>query len=835
MPRFRLHSGTMAPALLALLAVLFFVPVLSPGRSFYPFDTLFAFLPWSAMVPGFPYQNPLITDTVNQHYLSYQLLRESLQHGGLPLWDDRILCGLPFVLGFSPHLNPVVLGLHLVLPLTKAHDALLFLYMLGTGFFTYLYLRQMSLHVLPAVLGAVAWMFNGYVLVWFEFEFSVILSCSMAASLLFLERWLKSRTRLDALLFTAAVCLGISSGMVHLVLYQLLFVGAYLVHRYSSLRKGPDSIRALSGSDALTLGLSVALGLAVSAPLTAGYLAFFHDPQRSQFSFRDLFHHTGQLHPAYLLTLLFPDLFGNPAVSRFSFMPRASITQIYTNYNELCIYAGVVPLYLALACAPLIRRRPLVAFFSLAGLCCLTMAMGSVLYYPLARFIPGLGYSTPTRILYLFGFCMAILGALGAERLLLGDLKERKGAVLVVWSLLFLVAVAVFLLAQREGFARWTLCGTQWKDALESLPEVRKYLVPGSRALLEPVVFSGLTFLLLLPGVITNRRQPVFLCLLLATGLAALDLVSFGRTYNTVSSKDLEFPVTGGIRMLQQDNSLFRVATAGHRFMHNTLAPFGVDDLGGYVSVYPRRYGEFLHVSEEGPQAPIPDHFSRWVFLSNFGSPLLDLVNVKYVLMPPGWRIESPAHRLVYTGEITIYENLRAFPRAFFVKDHLLAPGRREALHALGAFSHVDFRTRVILEKPPPASFTAGSRPGERDTGASVSIVSHRPHRVEIRVTNPVRGFLVLGDNYDPGWRVAVDGRVEEVMRADYILRAVPLEAGSHHVVFFYRPVFQIAALAATGAAWLVMLAGIVVLTVRRRPGTKPGSLAQAQNLRPLA
>ena len=82
---------------------------------------------------------------------------------------------------------------------------------------------------------------------------------------------------------------------------------------------------------------------------------------------------------------------------------------------------------------------------------------------------------------------------------------------------------------------------------------------------------------------------------------------------------------------------------------------------------------------------------------------------------------------------------------------------------------------------------------------------------------NPVKGFVVLGDNYDPGWRVWVDGREGEVLRANYSMRAVALEPGSHRIFFSYRPRLVLAGLACSALGWAAILISILVLLPTRK------------------
>ena len=69
------------------------------------------------------------------------------------------------------------------------------------------------------------------------------------------------------------------------------------------------------------------------------------------------------------------------------------------------------------------------------------------------------------------------------------------------------------------------------------------------------------------------------------------------------------------------------------------------------------------------------------------------------------------------------------------------------------------------------------------------------------------RGFILLADQWDEGWRADVDGREAKVWRADHAFRAVEVPAGVSHVHFRYEPrSFRYGCYAA--------LAGVMVLMV---------------------
>jgi uncharacterized membrane protein YfhO len=76
-----------------------------------------------------------------------------------------------------------------------------------------------------------------------------------------------------------------------------------------------------------------------------------------------------------------------------------------------------------------------------------------------------------------------------------------------------------------------------------------------------------------------------------------------------------------------------------------------------------------------------------------------------------------------------------------------------------------------------------------------VKILKYSPNQVEIETNGNDSGFLVLADNFYPGWDVYVNGREETVLRVNYNFRGVALPRGKNRVTFTFDPVsFRIGA-----------------------------------------
>jgi len=264
----RLNPTIRSAAFIILLSIVFYFPVPFQGRTFYAFDNLLTYLPWASIVGEFEPHNSLITDPINVFYPDQSFFRKCLQDGHLCFWNPLNFCGAPT----SPPLNPLTVLLHLVFPQTTAHDLFLWIHMIGAGLFTFFYLLRIGLSRLPALIGGVAWMFHGYVMVWFEFENIPTLALALPAILFFLECWLKNRRNHYFYLLSGAVAYSISSHYAHGLIYQFLFVAVYFIYRLTQMHVKRPAYHLVRLRNLWLLGPALVTVLFISAPFLYRHL-----------------------------------------------------------------------------------------------------------------------------------------------------------------------------------------------------------------------------------------------------------------------------------------------------------------------------------------------------------------------------------------------------------------------------------------------------------------------------------------------------------------------------------------------------------------------------------
>jgi hypothetical protein len=418
------------------------------------------------------------------------------------------------------------------------------------------------------------------------------------------------------------------------------------------------------------------------------------------------------------------------------------------------------------------------------------------------RWLPGFGQlRAPARFVLLLDFALAALAALGLDRLLSPLEPRTRRAFDSAWrGLIWLGGAAI-------------LVGGAWAYFIIFQAQDR-----------DPALFwrvssagSGVVFALLMLGTglawLGLRRSGRLrrgILAWLAVGIVFVDLATVGA-YTDLGDR----PPTDGfnhpqaVDFLRSDPGFFRIDSrtdVWDVWQPNLALLAGLYDVSGV----------------DNPLV-IADMHRYWEGTGGRSSRLYDLLGVRYLLGSKDVTLDWDKFSLVFDSDptVNVYRNESAMPRAFLVHRAVVAEDHEDAWTRLHQ-PEFDPATTVILE----GGRELGGPAGAGGT-ASVEVVRYEPDLVEIDLSNPAEGYLVLSDPHYPGWQATVDGAEAAILKADYAFRAVEVPAGDHRVTMAFRPNTWRIGLAISAATVLgLLLFGAVTLLRRRTRGQQESGTA---------
>jgi hypothetical protein len=245
----------------------------------------------------------------------------------------------------------------------------------------------------------------------------------------------------------------------------------------------------------------------------------------------------------------------------------------------------------------------------------------------------------------------------------------------------------------------------------------------------------------------------------------------------------------------------------------------GLDEVQGYSPLQLDRYWRLVRTTNPTPilynaatfQAPPPE--------------VLAMLGVHWVIAPAGDPPSAGAAEVAAEGGYRLHRLNSTRPRASLVFRWRRVPSGRALDAVLGGES--DPRFEAIVEGDPMVGGMAlTARPLGRGS-ANYDVVS--ANHVRVRMTSTAPGLLIVRNAFDPNWRATVDGRQGQVMRAEYLMQAVPFLRGDHTIELTYRDDPIGYGLAVSGVAWASLAATVGWLMVgdrRRRITAAPTTAA---------
>ena len=731
------------------------------------------------------------SDTVNREIWFRGFGFGHLRQGHLPLWNPHIFGGAPYYGSFATGLMYPPNWLEFFLPSDLAYNWYYALHLYLAGLFTYLACRARGLSPLAGLLAGMMFMFGGpYFLHVYPGHPTVIGGMTwIPLVLLSLDRFTDTRRFRWIVAGASGVAMQIYAGAQHFYLGGIVFGVYALLLTIATPGTWRDRARPLVAYAAV-----YALGLMLSAAQL--FAALEAKPESARGAGVPIeFAATFSLPPENLATLLSPHVFG--AVR--DYFGRAYLW-------EVCLFVSVTGAMLALSA--LTGRDPRRRLAATMVVVSIVLALGyhtplfKLLYYHLPGYNTFRGAAKFGAFTALF---LSILAAVGLDQL---SVREKVTARRRLITLISAAALILLLsLIIRTGAGPWTSTLARIHASGES--ENRKVdLTDAAFAQLSSqraadqllLAFGAAGVVAALVWLHGRTRRAAYLLV----GLAMFELFVFARRYVATTDNMPRLPPPW-YTVLSANPGDYRVLLPAERWANWGMV-YGFDNLYGYdSSSISARFAEFLAFS----QGRDPDTGNQYVKFTRYPR-YFNMLRTRFVLLPD---VSKPYIELP-----------DPLPQAVLVSDYHVGANRDDILARL-AEPAFDPRKLVLLESEPAIK----PQPGGDRGSVQVFPISTDSMRIEVDV--PVPTILLVTDNYSRFWRATPlspgPQSAYDLLPANHILRAIPLQAGKHNIRLRYEPRGVRVGFITTGVTLAALAAAGIFTLARPRFGSRspsPGS-----------
>jgi hypothetical protein len=231
------------------------------------------------------------------------------------------------------------------------------------------------------------------------------------------------------------------------------------------------------------------------------------------------------------------------------------------------------------------------------------------------------------------------------------------------------------------------------------------------------------------------------------------------------------------------------------------------------IDNYPSVFGI---ASVPGYDAALPSTLaSLWLRGQREGAALFRLLGVNYAVLPSTSKdLPGLVPMLDLMPGARLYRVSDSLPRVYWTEAATVAPDS-VAQDALFAPEVLAGRRIILAPTPAVPADVALARPGQENSGVC-RLTAFANTRVEASCEGKTPGFVVFLEQFDPGWSATLDGQSAPLLRANLVMRAVPVPAGTHHLVLVFAPHgLKVGIL--LSLAGLVALGALLALGMRRQ------------------
>lgn len=413
-----------------------------------------------------------------------------------------------------------------------------------------------------------------------------------------------------------------------------------------------------------------------------------------------------------------------------------------------------------------------------------------------------------SSILVVAEFCIPLLAALAVKELVQHpeSVKKNTKYVAISWALTGGIAL-LFMLLPKLFFSSFV--SSSELQALQSLPSEHIQPLLANLTEMRISVFTAdawRSFYIILGGILIllafmmGKLKAQWTVAAIAV-LCLADMWGVNKRYLNdndfvaeTNQQQIFSKSATDEYILQDTTSNYRVLNVATSTFNDGVTPFYHKTIGGYHAAKLRRYQDLIdvHLNKEimTLQQDIYTAQGNMDSVQADGFKVLNMLNTKWVILP------------TQEGTLPI-ENPYNMGNAWFVENVQFVASPDEEIAALGNANLA--KTAIIHQKDASLLQDLGN-PGQ-DSLSVIRLTNYDSNFMTYAVDAKKNQLAVFSEIYYPkGWKISIDGQPAEMVRANYVLRALPIPAGKHTVEFRFEPTSIRVTDAVAYVAQLVML-----------------------------
>lgn len=753
-------------------------------------------------------------DVSHNYYPLLQFMKESLQQGQLPFWNPFLFWGTPQIATLEPPLFYPFAWFFFVFDFGLALVINLSLHYLLAAWGMYFFLKSYQIQPWAQIYGALIWSMSGALIslnhmhpllntvVWIPWLFLCARQFVLSKNL-----HLKHVRLIWGLFFSFVIALQLLSGHLEIVYFTSLSGFVYVLFIAPISKKG--NARSL-----FLLLCFFCLGVGLAAIQLVPSFAFMPDSLRAKgvqieeaqyFSF----------HPFHVIGLFTPRFLGD-LLSLFHFKPILGDPKLGYNLLLYSCYLGASTF--CFSCLSFLKKWKETYFWIGLAMISFLAALGKYFYlYALAwHYIPGfevLRY--PEKLIIFSVFSLCVLAAFGLDALYqLPWLKIRTPFVFLFGVNALLLFAAYFYSFNIMRFFtayfpkdyplikntdEWfsvsqNALSHSFLMAFVFLVAMAFFLYCFKIGKIKVQMASFLLFTLVSTDLLYNSKSQIW-----SVDKSFYELQSVTATFlQKHLSNQYAYFVENKSRIpsfflpMYKDQPLLRSELFGISHLRDNFGmTYDLKSAFGFLPLRTLRsdafHGTFLQKKIKDP---------------SFENTYLSLLSVKYrILVAPSPEQlkaikNNPAYKQVdyFLDTLSyVFENKQALPRARFQYQSIVVNTPEDAFRIWGYPETANYtpQKHVILVNSDALKQAQQQVPSQESAVKKWSkpeISNETAQAFDVNLENNTSGYLVLTDQYMPGWKAYDNGVYTPILQANFLQRAIRIGPGKHTIHFVYEP-----------------------------------------------